>query len=118
MIEIDIRNARKGRADERRDSLFVRPYVVREARRRDVKAIRMYRQRLGLTQQQLAVRAGVWQPEISRYENGVQQPWPHTLKKLAAGLETTPLELLIAEEMLTRRVQMEQVVEEFVGVAG
>jgi transcriptional regulator with XRE-family HTH domain len=58
--------------------------------------LRLARAKAGLTQAQLAGRAGVAQSLISAYENGHRQPTLPTLKRLlaAAGLELrTRLEL-------------------------
>ncbi len=51
--------------------------------------LRLARVKVGLTQAQLADRAGVAQSLISAYENGRRQPTLPTLKRLlaAAGLE-------------------------------
>jgi len=45
------------------------------------------REQLGLTQQQVAERAGVRQAEISRIERGKANPTQTTLEKIAAALD-------------------------------
>jgi len=40
----------------------------------------------GLTQQQLAVRTGISQADVSRYERGLGNPTRTTIEALAAGL--------------------------------
>jgi XRE family transcriptional regulator, regulator of sulfur utilization len=71
------------------------PKTPRSAARRDVFA-RAYtlaadlielRQRLGMTQQDLATRSGVAQSEISRIERGVVHPTDSTWVRLAAALD-------------------------------
>lgn len=47
--------------------------------------LRRARQRNGLTQGQLAVRAGTSQPVISAYEHGARDPSVTTLRRLVAG---------------------------------
>ena len=44
------------------------------------------RQASGLTQQQLAVRTGINQADISKLENGSANPSLRTLQRLAAGM--------------------------------
>jgi transcriptional regulator with XRE-family HTH domain len=49
-------------------------------------ALAARREKLGLTQQQLAVLTGIKQPMIARIENG-QMPTPRTLQRLAKALK-------------------------------
>jgi DNA-binding XRE family transcriptional regulator len=72
-----------------------RPKTGRSAVRREVYA-RAYtlaadlielRQRLGMTQQELAARSGVAQSEISRIERGVVHPTDTTWARLAAAVD-------------------------------
>lgn len=67
-------------------------------------AIRRRRIELGLNQTQLAERTGpeIQQSDISRLERGlVSLPRPEFLKRLAAALDTTVLELFSSAEWLT-----------------
>ena len=56
--------------------------------------LRAARQRLGLTQRQLASRAGMGQGTICKLENLHRGAYPQTLQKLAAALGVTPAELV------------------------
>ena len=47
--------------------------------------LRAVRRRRGLTQAQLAARAGTSQPVVSAYEHGRRDPTFHTLRKLVAA---------------------------------
>jgi ribosome-binding protein aMBF1 (putative translation factor) len=52
------------------------------------------RQRLGLTQRQLAARAGTGQHTISKLERLDRGAYPQTLQKLAAALGVSPADLV------------------------
>src|SRR4028119_2003343 len=55
--------------------------------------LRRYREAAGLTQEQLAERAGLATAAISALERGVRQrPYPHTLQALATALQLTDAE--------------------------
>jgi transcriptional regulator with XRE-family HTH domain len=56
--------------------------------------LREARERLGLTQEQVAERSGVHATEVSRIEAGKRDPQVSTLKRLAAALEVAPGRLL------------------------
>jgi transcriptional regulator with XRE-family HTH domain len=56
--------------------------------------LREARERLGLTQEQVAERSGVHATEVSRIEAGKRDPQVSTLKRLAAALEMPPARLL------------------------
>ena len=58
------------------------------------KNLRAARQRLELTQEQVAERSGVQAGEVSRIERGLRDPQVSTLEKLAAAVEMRPGELL------------------------
>jgi transcriptional regulator with XRE-family HTH domain len=58
------------------------------------KNLRAARQRLELTQEQVAERSGVQAGEVSRIERGLRDPQVSTLEKLAAAVEMQPGELL------------------------
>ena len=57
-------------------------------------AIRMYRDKAGLTQVKLAEIIGVTQGAIAMWENGDREPDIKTLKKLSEALNCTVDELL------------------------
>ena len=56
--------------------------------------LRPARQRLGLTQRQLAVRAGTGQGTICKLENLQRGAYPQTLQKLAGALGVSPADLV------------------------
>jgi transcriptional regulator with XRE-family HTH domain len=56
--------------------------------------LRPARQRLGLTQRQLAARAAVGQGTITKLERSERGAYPKTLQKLAAALGVSPAELV------------------------
>lgn len=56
--------------------------------------LREARERLGLTQEQVAERCGVHATEVSRIEAGKRDPKVTTLERLAAALEVPPGRLL------------------------
>lgn len=62
-------------------------------------ATRLYdvRKKHNLTQLTLARRSGVQAPHISMIENGLRNPTPVTLQKLALALKCDPNELLADE---------------------
>ena len=55
------------------------------------------RARAGLSQSQLAVRAGVPQPNLSAYETGRVQPRPETLARILAATAERPSVVLMRE---------------------
>jgi transcriptional regulator with XRE-family HTH domain len=57
-------------------------------------ALRPARQRQGLTQRQLASRAGTGQGTICKLETLQRRAYPQTLRKLAAALEVSPANLV------------------------
>jgi transcriptional regulator with XRE-family HTH domain len=58
------------------------------------KNLREARERLGLTQEQVAERSGVQAGEVSRIERGKRDPKVSTMEKLAAAVEMPPGRLL------------------------
>jgi len=56
--------------------------------------LRARRLAAGLTQRQLAERAGVPQPNVSAYESGRRRPAPETVERLAAALRPSAAEQL------------------------
>ena len=60
--------------------------------------IREFREKLGLTQVELARRARIASPNLSNLERGQLAPWPRIKRKLARVLKTTPEELFPSEQ--------------------
>lgn len=56
--------------------------------------LREARERLGLTQEQVAQRSGVHATEVSRIEAGKRDPQVSTLERLAKAVEVKPGRLL------------------------
>jgi transcriptional regulator with XRE-family HTH domain len=56
--------------------------------------LREARERLGLTQEQVAQRCGVHATEVSRIEAGKRDPQISTLERLAKAVEVNPGQLL------------------------
>jgi transcriptional regulator with XRE-family HTH domain len=56
--------------------------------------LREARERLGLTQEQVAQRSGAHATEVSRIEAGKRDPQVSTVRRLAKALEMTPGQLL------------------------
>jgi len=56
--------------------------------------LRQARERLGLTQEQVAQRSGVHATEVSRIEGGKRDPQVSTVLRLAKALEIEPGRLL------------------------
>lgn len=56
--------------------------------------LREARERLGLTQEQVAERSGVHATEVSRIEAGKRDPQVSTLERLAEAVEVRPAQLL------------------------
>jgi len=56
--------------------------------------LREARERLGLTQEQVAHRSGVHATEVSRIEAGKRDPQASTLERLAKAVEVRPGQLL------------------------
>jgi transcriptional regulator with XRE-family HTH domain len=56
--------------------------------------LREARERLGLTQEQVAQRSGVHSTEVSRIEAGKRDPKVSTLERLAKAVEVKPGRLL------------------------
>lgn len=72
--------------EQLRDPEFAREYEL-VSEEVDLGAqLALRRERIGLTQQQLAARVGIKQPMIARIEHG-QTPTLQTLQRLASGLE-------------------------------
>ena len=58
------------------------------------KNLRETREKLGLTQEEVAERSGVQAGEVSRIERGKRDPQVSTLEKLAVAVELPPGRLL------------------------
>lgn len=58
------------------------------------KNLRAARERLGLTQEQVAERSGVQAGEVSRIETGKRDPKVSTVERLAKAVEVKPGQLL------------------------
>lgn len=58
------------------------------------KSVRARRERIGLTQEELAARVGLLRTSISNIEHGRQKIQVHTLCALAEALGVTPIALL------------------------
>lgn len=56
--------------------------------------LRAARERLGLTQEEVAQRSGVHSTEVSRIEAGKRDPKVSTLERLARAVEVKPGRLL------------------------
>lgn len=70
------------------------PHDVVEANvLRDVPMIRAWREHLGLTQDEVASRAGMTQSALARLERGDSRPRRTTLAKLAAAMGLTVAQL-------------------------
>lgn len=55
--------------------------------------LRSVRQKLGVSQVELARRMGVDQPTVSKWETGARYPFPHTLGAIAKALRCAEKEL-------------------------
>ena len=68
------------------------------------KAIRVFRNREGISQEALGFRAGLHRTYVSDVERGQRNPTVWTLQRLAQTLSTTPSEVLgAAEEILGKK---------------
>ena len=63
-------------------------------------AVKTHRQKLGLTQEQLANDTDLHQRWISNVETGKRNPSYGSLRRLAAGLELTASELIASAEQV------------------
>ena len=75
--------------DERQEP--TRTYVNRSIY---LPALRPARQRLGLTQRQLASQANLGQGTVSKLERSERGAYPQTLRKLAVALGVSPADLV------------------------
>ena len=83
--------------------------MVRGGKWLDEKRLREVRLALGVSQRELARRAGISEPSVSMFERGLTQPEPPTLAALAKALGVTPADLLLPLDgppsLLRRRVE-------------
>lgn len=56
--------------------------------------LRPTRERKALSQRELAALAGMTHTQISRIETGLSEPYPSTVRKLAAALGVDPTDLM------------------------
>jgi transcriptional regulator with XRE-family HTH domain len=56
--------------------------------------LRVARERLGLTQEEIGRRSGVHPTEVSRIEAGKRDPRVSTVERLARAVEVSPSDLL------------------------
>lgn len=76
--------------------------------------IKLRREKLGLTQQDLALKSGVHQTSISKTEDGVSSPRPPLLEKLAAVLKVPRHALLtIRNNQIHDLAGYDDVIDEF-----
>lgn len=83
--------------------------MVRGGKWLDEKRLREARLALGVSQRELARRAGISEPSVSMFERGLTQPEPPTLAALAKALGVTLADLLVPVNgqpgLLRRRVE-------------
>lgn len=65
--------------------------------------IREFRERLGISQVELARRIRIASPNLSNLERGRLAPWPKIERSLARALKTTPQELFPQESQSGHR---------------
>ena len=58
-------------------------------------ALRLLREAAGLTQAELAQKAGMGKSQLSKYENGKELPKLETLERLLEVLDTEPADLVL-----------------------
>ena len=63
--------------------------------------VRLYRENLGYTQEELAEKAGISPPFLGAIERGEKWPSPETLAGIAAGLKVNPYDLLKPEHNIS-----------------
>jgi len=66
--------------------------------------VRLYREELGYTQEELAEKAGISPPFLGAIERGEKWPSPETLAGIAAGLKVNPYDLLKPENTVSRDI--------------
>lgn len=76
------------------DSDYVPNWVVEANAVREESLIKVWREHLGLTQKELAERAGNKQPSLARLEGGKSTPRTTTLMKLAKAMDLSIEQLI------------------------
>lgn len=66
-----------------------------------MEGLRFYRERAGLSQNGLAKVSGVARGAIGRAETGENSPSVRTLERMAAGLDVSAAQILMAEDVLS-----------------
>jgi transcriptional regulator with XRE-family HTH domain len=69
-------------------------------------ALRLLREAAGLTQAELARRAGLGKSQLSKYENGKEMPKLETLERLLEVLDAEPATLFYTAHLLKHRVEI------------
>lgn len=77
---------------------IIRDMSLYDARVVKLTRLRALRERKVLTQQELADKAGITRATLSRLEAGAENPYPSTIRKLAAALGVEPQALMEPEE--------------------
>lgn len=80
------KNFRETLDEQLRDPEFKAEWDALEPERQIIRAMLEGRERVDLTQQELAEVTGITQADISRLENGTANPSLRTLKRLASGM--------------------------------
>lgn len=75
--------------EQLQDLGFRKEYEALQPERAVVQALIDARKKSGLTQQELAMRTGIAQGDISKLENGNANPSIRTLQRLAGGMGMT-----------------------------
>ena len=75
--------------EQLQDPGFLKEYEALQPERAVVQALIDARKKSGLTQQELAMRTGIAQGDISKLENGNANPSIRTLQRLAGGMGMT-----------------------------
>jgi transcriptional regulator with XRE-family HTH domain len=66
--------------------------------------IRLYRETLGYSQEELAEKAGISPPFLGAVERGEKWPGPDTLAGIAMGLKVNPYDLIKPEHTVSRDI--------------
>ncbi|MDR2701878.1 MAG: helix-turn-helix transcriptional regulator [Spirochaetaceae bacterium] len=66
--------------------------------------IRLYREIIGYSQEELAEKAGISPPFLGAIERGEKWPSPETLAGIATGLKVNPYDLFKPEHIISRDI--------------
>jgi transcriptional regulator with XRE-family HTH domain len=66
--------------------------------------VRLYRETIGFSQEELAEKAGISSPFLGAIERGEKWPGPETLAGIAAGLKVHPYDLFKPEQTVSRDI--------------